>query len=444
MRRSQRAASWFVMFLSGVVSAASAQTVAQNDSAAAQAVKAKSLPLITTRTLEFTTDEGSWISLDLSPDGRTIVFELLGDLYTLPITGGTATRITSGQAYDMQPRYSPDGARLVFVSDRDGSENVWIANADGTNARALTTTERESYMSPIWTPDGEYVIVAKGAQLWLYHHDRGSGLQMTGQRPTPPPPALLGPAFGQDPNILWVNVRGPVAGGFAAATREPWDEDPMHARSSARVVGPFQIGQLDRETGRLRLRTHETEGAFRPVPSPDGRWLVYSTRYDARQALKLLDLSTGEERWLVMDVQRDDSEGGGSRDRDVYPGSAFTPDSRALITSYGGKIWRVAIPSGEATVIPFSARVEQQLGPLAKFDYPINDSILTVSQIRGARPSPDGRRVVFSALDRLWLPALPPGRGGPGSAAANPATIRTPARPPSPTASETAPVWSPD
>jgi Tol biopolymer transport system component len=445
MCRCQRVASWSLFFLS-LASAAGAQTAAQNDSAAAQAVKAKSLPLITTRTLEFTTDEGSWISLDVSPDGRTIVFELLGDLYTLPITGGAATRITSGQAYDMQPRYSPDGRKLVFVSDRDGAENLWVSDADGANARALTTTERDSYMSPVWTPDGEYVIAAKGAQLWLYHRERGSGLQLTGNRPTPPPPALLGPAFGGDPRILWVNVRGPVASGFAAAAREPWDDDfdPMHARSSARVVGPYQIGQLDRGDGRLRLRTHEMEGAFRPVPSPDGRWLVYATRYDARQALKLLDLTTGEERWLVLDVQRDDSEGGGSRDRDVYPGSAFTPDSRALITSYNGRIWRVAVPTGEVTPIPFSAHVEQPIAPLAKFEYPINDSVLTVSQIRGARPAPDGRRVVFSALDRLWLADLPAGRGGPGSENAAHATVRNAARLTAGSDVEHAPVWSPD
>ncbi len=438
MRRLLRAVLWSVP---GLLCAdpTSAQTAAQNDSAAKAAVTSKSLPLITTRTLSLTTTEGTWISLDVKPDGTGLVFELLGDLYTLPLSGGTATRITSGQGYDMQPRYSPNGKQLVFVSDRDGSENLWLADADGANPRALTTGERESYLSPVWTPDGQYIVATKGSQLWLYHKDGGSGLQMTGLRKsgapatTPAPASHYGPAFGPDARYLWVTVRGTTGqGGFGT------ELDPDHeARSNPRQVGPFQIGQLDRETGRVLLRSHEIEGAFRPVASPDGRWLVYATRYDARQALKLLDLTTGEERWLVMDVQRDDTRGGGTRDRDVYPGSAFTPDSKALITSYGGTIRRIDIPDGRVSVIPFSATIEQPMGPLAKFEYPINDSILTVSQIRGARPSPDGKRVVFAALDRLWIADLPAGRG-------TLAPIRNARRLTTAAVVEHGPVWSPD
>src|SRR6185503_17324093 len=444
-----------------------------NDKAAADAVRNRTLPLITNRPLTFTTSEATWLSLDLSRDGRTMVFEILGDLYTLPVTGGEATRITSGQAYDMQPAFSPDGKRIVFVSDRNGSENVWIANSDGTKARAVTTTERENYMSPIWTPDGEYVIAAKGAQLWMYHQDGGSGVQMTGVSAAPAAggaapaaPALLGPAFATDARFLWVNIRGAAQAGFALRTSEGEQEDPSSSnydphreiRSSARVIGPYQVGQLDRETGRLHVRTHEHEGAFRPVPSPDGRWLVYTTRSDSREALKLIDLTTGEDRWLTLDVQRDDSEGGGARDRDVYPASAFLPDSSAIVTTYGGKIWRVAVPSGTATEIPFTAKVDQQLAPLTRFEYPIDDNKLTLSQIRGARPSPDGRRIVFAALDKLWIANLPQGRGtkkerpaavagGPQPTASQPAAtpvIRDARRLTTGTDVEHAPVWSPD
>ncbi len=427
-----------------------AQTAAESDSAAAKAARDDGLSLIPTRTLSFETNEGTWLSLDLSPDGTTLVFDLLGDLYTLPLQGGTATRITSGQGYDMQPQFSPDGAHLVFVSDRNGSENLWVADADGSHARALTTGERENYMSPIWDETGEYVIATKGTQLWMYHVDGGSGVQLTGTAEGTQP-VHVGPALGADPETLWVNLRGPLGGGFDLG-REDFLSKPerLHdhganrasgspEQSSAREVGVFQVAEYDRTTGDVLVRTHEMEGAFRPMPSPDGRWVAYVTRFDDREAVKLLDLETREDQWLILDVARDESQGGGTRDRDVYPGSTWTPDSQALITSWGGKIWRVAVPSGERTEIPFRAQVEQELGPLVKFDYPINDSTLTVSQIRGARPSPDGTRVAFTALDKLWIADLPPG----GTDDEHP-TISGARRLTEGDEVEHAPVWSPD
>ena len=116
---------------------------------------------MTTRKVEFDTHEGTWISLDVSPDGNTIVFELLGDLYTIPVAGGTATRITSGPAFDSQPRYAHDGKHIVFLSDRSGAENIWICDADGKNPKALTKGPNNLYASPIWTPDGNYILASR-------------------------------------------------------------------------------------------------------------------------------------------------------------------------------------------------------------------------------------------------------------------------------------------
>jgi WD40 repeat protein len=437
--------SLLALLIALVALPAGAQTVAENDSSAAAAKKANGLPLIPTRALSYTATEGSWISLDVSPDGQAIVFELLGDLYTMPVSGGTATRITSGMAYDMQPRYSPDGTQIVFVSDRNGSENIWTANSDGSEPEARTKGEKQSYMSPVWTPDGSYIVSGKGAQLHLYHVDGGSGVQLTGHADGAA--SHLGAAFGPNSDRLWVNVRGRLPSGLdvpetaeQGAVNRDAAAHVVAPQSSSRRVGTYQIGELDRSTGEVRIRTHEHEGAFRPMPSPDGKYLAYVTRHDATNAIKLLDLATGDERWLVMDVQRDDSQGGGTRDRDVYPGSAFLPDGSALITSFGGKIWRVSIPDGGLSEIPFSAEVDLEMGPLAKFDYPVNDSVLTVNQIRGARPSPDGSRLVFAALDRLWIADLP---------STNPtdsthAEISDARRLTSAAHVEHAPVWSPD
>ena len=441
--------------LLATATALAAQTPAQNDSLIRAAARTSSLPLATPRALRFTTDEATWISLDVSPDGRTICFDILGDLYTLPIAGGTATRITSGPGWDQQPRFSPDGKQITFVSDRNGSKNVWIANADGSRPRALTKSERINFVSPTWSADGQYVIAGRTGQLWLYNVAGGSGVQLTGLRPDGAAPAAgpggatpshYGAALTNDPRYLWVNVSGGVPASLAAATPDEItsvrDElEDAAARSNARRMGTYQVAQFDRETGRTLVRTHETDGAFRPVPSPDGKWLVYAARHDARSALKLRDLATGQERWLVMDVQRDNSQGGGTNDRDLYPGSAFTPDSRALITSWNGKIWRVEVPSGAVTPVPFTAQVDQQMGALAKFEYPVNDSTLVVTQVRGARPSPDGRRIAFTALDRLYVGEID------APLAPTDTTrqlVRNPRRLTTATNVEHAPVWSPD
>ena len=354
----------------------------------------KDLPLEPDRTIAFETNEGSWISLDVAPDGRNLVFELVGDLYTLPIEGGTATRIMSGMMFDSQPRYSPDGSRIVFLSDRSGDENVWTAKPDGTDAKAITKGKNARYWSPEWTPDGKYIIVSKaagpgGTQLWLYHVDGGSGVNLTGseeRRQMNP----LGPAFGKDERFVYYTER----------TAQGSVYNQMNFR--------WQLGVYDRQTGENFRMSDELGSAMRPVLSPDGRWLVYATRWDAQTGLRLRDLKSGDDSWLIYPVTRDDQESASTRD--LMPGSSFTPDSKALITSFDGRIWRVDVPTGEATPIPFTASIEQKIGPKLDFEYPIDDSPVRAQQIRYPRLSPDGRRLAFTALDRLWVMDYPAGK----------------------------------
>jgi Tol biopolymer transport system component len=128
---------------------------------AERAAKKASLPLEAARSFRLDTDEGSWLSLDVSPDGRTIVFDMLGDLFTLPIAGGTATRITSGMAFDMQPRFSPDGGKLLFVSDRSGGDNLWTLDLASGDTTQITKGNGNMWLSPEWAPDGRYVAASK-------------------------------------------------------------------------------------------------------------------------------------------------------------------------------------------------------------------------------------------------------------------------------------------
>jgi Tol biopolymer transport system component len=366
--------------------------------------KSDSLPLKPERTIRFDTDEGTWISLDVSPDGNTLVFELLGDLYTMPLSGGNAKRITRGLPFDSQPRYSPDGKRIVFLSDRDGAENVWTCDPDGAKLKQVTHGKGALFASPVWTPDGDYVIVSRQDdplaalyQLWMFHKDGGTGVSLTkpdsgqnsvGRVGGRPGIDALGAAFGSDPRYIWYARH---RGGFGYNLNFPL----------------WQLATYDRETGKIVVQSDIYGSAMRPVLSPDGKWLVYATRYDGETGLRLRDLANGSERWLRYPVQRDDQE---SRyTRDLMPGSAFTPDSKSFLTSYAGKIWRVDVADGRATNIPFHVRVEQEAGPLVKFSYPVDTGDVLVRQIRNPVSSPDGKRIAFSALDRLYVMDWPKG-----------------------------------
>ncbi len=400
------------------------------------------LPLKPSRIARFTVDEGTWMSLDVSPDGRTIIFDLLGDLYSLPIAGGTATRIMGGMALDVQPRFAPDGKHIAFVSDRSGNDQIWIADVDGKNPRQITRNNNARPIQPIWTPDGQY-LVANGL---MYHRDGGTGVRLVAPPAGPGggggPPGGAGlttgaHAFTPDGRYLYYTVPNPGQGGGALPAQE--------------ALARYQIGMLDRTTGQSAVRTREYGGAFKPMVSPDGKYLVYATRYDTKTALRLRDIATGDERWLVPDFQHDSEERNSVMG--ILPNAAFTPDASALIAFNKGKLWRVGIADGQTTPIPFSADVQLELGSLARFEYTIPDSF-TVRQIRDAVPSPDGKRLAFTALDKLYLmdlrcgPAAATDKGNDGDGAGATKSSRAPCAPQRVTQNtgivEHSPAWSPD
>jgi Tol biopolymer transport system component/imidazolonepropionase-like amidohydrolase len=377
------------------------------------------LPMKPVRTLRFTTDEGTWISLDVSPDGRTIVFDLLGDLYTIPMTGGRATRLTSGIAWDCMPRWSPDGRSVAFITDRDGADNLWIVNADGTGMRRLTKEVDNALSSPVWTPDGQYLIVRRfgpypsaenyltNVPLWIYHKDGGSGAELypaSATRKT----TNTGAAVSPDGRVVYF---GSHTGGYTGET-----------------IGGYQIIAFDRHNGTERPITAGSGGGLRPVASRDGRWLVYATRAGTRTALRLRDMRTQEDQWLVGETQRDDQEG--YAPNDVFPGYAFTPDSRAIVFTGGGKIRRVDLDTRKVTVIPFSADVELGMAERVFIPLDLSDGPVPITQLQHISQSPDGLRLAFSAIGKIWT------AGGRGS--------ETPRRLTSGTTREYFPSYSPD
>ena len=328
----------------------------------------------------------------MSPDGSQIVFDHLGDLYLLPIAGGAATRLAEGLSFDAQPRFSPDGSRVVYISDRSGAENVWVISTDGVDTLQITKGNQNEYASPEWTPDGDYIVASKidglfgTAKLWLYHVDGGTGTALIKE---PDDLKTMGASFGPDQRYIW----------FAERTGN-WQYNAIFPQ--------YQLAVYDRETGRRTTMSARYGSAFRPAISPDGRWLVYGSRLDVHTGLRIRDTESGEERWLAYPVQRDDQESTASLD--VLPGYAFTPDSRAVVVSYGGRIWRVPVDGTEAAEIPFRIDVELPLGPAVRFEYRIEDSpTFTLQQIRDAVPSPSGDRLAFIALDHLWVMDYPDG-----------------------------------
>jgi Tol biopolymer transport system component/imidazolonepropionase-like amidohydrolase len=347
------------------------------------------LPLPVERTHPIDLTEGSWISLDVSPDGSTIVFDYLGSLFTIPMEGGEATRLTHGLSFDAQPRFSPDGSRIVFTSDRSGGQNVWIMSLDGSDTVQVTQGGANRTESPVWTPDGEYIVASVGdfrgtenPTLRMYHVEGGSGVRILGEDDDN---KAVGAAFGPDERYLWYAQR--TGGG-------DWTYNAQ--------LPQYQVRMYDRETGQSFTRTSRVGSGLRPVLSADGRWLVYGTRHHTETGLVLRDLDTGDERWLAYPVQNDDQESRATLD--VLPGMAFTPDSREVVASYGGRIWRIPVEGGDAVEIPFRVRFDLELGPRVAFEYPVDDSpTFHASQIREAVPSPDGSRLAFSALGRIWV-----------------------------------------
>ncbi|WP_419161054.1 amidohydrolase family protein [Candidatus Palauibacter sp.] len=349
------------------------------------------LPLRGARTASFTATEGTWISLDVSPDGTMIVFDLLGDLYTMPIEGGEASPLLTGMAYETQPRFSPDGETVAFISDRNGGDALWTMRLDRTDTTRVAGGGPSLFLSPEWAPDGEFIVASRAsglggvAQLAMYHAERGSPLSLPGSIFL----KRIGAAFSPDGRYIW------YAGGFG-----DWQYNAALPR--------YQLYRYDRELGATTTMTNRYGSAFRPAISPDGRWLVYGTRYNADTGLRKRDLETGEETWLAYPVQRDEQES--RAPLDLLPGYAFLPDGSAIIASYGGRIWKVPMDGGEAAEIPFEAEVELSVGPEVKFEYQIDTiAMVTASQIRSPVVAPGNGQVVFTAFDRLWVRDLPEG-----------------------------------
>lgn len=353
-------------------------------------------PGATVRQVPINVDEGSWMDLDVSPDGKTIAFNLLGDIYTMPITGGTPTRIAEGLAWEVQPRFSPDGRRIAFTSDRGGGDNIWLMNVDGSDKRQVTKEDFRLLNQPTWSPDGKFIAAKKHfttgrslgtGEVWLYHVSGGAGVVLV-KRPNEQHQKELGePVFAKDGRYVFY-TRNITAG-------------PIFEYAQNSNTDLFNIDRYDLETGEISTAVSGAGGSVRPAPSPDGKLIAFVRRERTKSKLYVKDLTSGVERKIYDALDQDVQEVWAVSG--LYPNMAWTPDSKSVVFWAGGKIRRVDADGANGAVIPF--RVNDTRGVI---DGPHPQIALAAERFqtkvpRFAAVSPDGRTVVFETLGKLYV-----------------------------------------
>jgi len=329
--------------------------------------------------LEYTAAQGTWISVDVSPDGRSIAFDLLGHLYEMPITGGRARRLTDGRSWNMFPRYSPDGARIAFTSDRSGKNALWVMRRTGDSLTQVSQLDIPVFQGS-WSSDGRFLY---GTSL-----DLGARTKVE--------------QFG-----FYGTHQEVASSGFAVpvshATVHPTRGDIYFGRGGRDVfqTGGFQIDRYDPKTAQVTPYLQRTGGAADPVISRDGRMLAYVHRDDLESVLIIHDLETRRERTLLRTLDRDRQETGPGAHYGAYPNFSWGPGDREIFISFGGTIHAVAVASGAVRDIPFEAPVKRPVTKSLRFPVPLPEGKARTRAHRWAQRTDRG--VLFEALGDLYL-----------------------------------------
>ena len=362
-------------------------------------VAAPPLPL---REIPIDVDQGTWMNIDLSPDGKHIAFDLLGDIYMMPSAGGEATRIAEGLPQDMQPRFSPDGRRIAFTSDRGGGDNIWLMNADGSDKRQLTQEDFRLLNAPDWSPDGRFIAARKHfttarslgtGEIWLYHVGGGSGVQVVKRQSEALQKELGEPAHAPDGSALYYS-RNTTPGPIFEYAQDSNDE-------------VFAIERIDLATGEVSPVAGGAGGAIRPTPSPDGRKLAFVKRERGISALFVLDLASGIRKKLYGPLDQDMQEAWAVHG--VYPTMDWTPDSQNVVFWAGGKVRRTGL-DGSQSEIPFHVRDTRTVIDPPRPRVAVAPDSFTTRMARHAEVSPDGSRAVWESVGKLWSKSLPDGQ----------------------------------
>ncbi|HEX5793144.1 MAG TPA: amidohydrolase, partial [Rheinheimera sp.] len=345
-------------------------------------------------TVDIKVSQGSWMNISVSPDGKTLAFDLLGDIYTMPITGGNATLLSKDIGWQMQPVFSPDGAHIAYTSDEGGGDNIWIMNADGSEPRAVTNETFRLLNSPAWSPDGEFIVARKhftasrslgAGEIWQYHKTGGNGIMLTARENDQKD--LGEPAFSPDGKYIYFSQ----------------DDTPGKTfhYSKDSESGIYKIKRFERETGKWEVILDGAGGAIRPTPSPDGKYLAYIRRVDFQSTLFLYDLHSGEHIKLYDGLDRDMQETWAIHG--VYPTLSWTPDNSALLFWAGGEIKKLSIADKKLATVPFTVETRKQIQTAVRVQQNIDKEQVDTKMLRFVQVSPDGKQAVFTALGQLYI-----------------------------------------
>lgn len=359
------------------------------------------MPIMPSRLVSFETAEGTFMSVDVSPDGEMLVFDLLGDLYSLPISGGDAIPLTTGSAWDQAPRFSLDGEHVYFVSDREGYRNIWRLVLADQSLQQVTYLDSDVRGGPNWAQDSGQLLVGVGD---AETHGTEVALHIINLNSGSPVPV-------EQRNGPWLD----------------WDRfEPLRLRimafsgvQSVDGVVYFSEAQYEQMYGsrkkiriyavdvKTQIRTSITPkeasySEYKPQLSRDGRLLAYFRQYNNRRTeLRVLDRSTGNDELLTALIDADDASY--TFDDDSRPNYSFTPDDRQLIFWHGGKIRRVDIDDGSNEIVPFRAKVEREVWarvqPTAQHIAETGEAVV----IRWPSLSLDGQTMTFAAIGYVWV-----------------------------------------
>lgn len=362
--------------------------------------------------VSFKTTEGTWLNSDLSPNGSSLVFDLLGDIYIINSKGGTARLLKGGRSWDVQPRFSPDGKQIVFCSDGGGGDNIWTMNTDGSSLKQITKENYRLLNNPVFTPDGQYIIARKhftstrslgAGELWMYHITGGDGIQLTKRKNDQQD--VGEPCVSPDGKYVYYS-EDMYPGGYFQYNKNP----------NAQI---YIIRRYDLEKGTIEDVVTGPGGAFRPQISHDGKKLAFIRREREKTCLYIRELATNKE-WLVYDgLSKDQQEAWAIFG--VYCNYSWTPDDQHIIIWADGEFKKVLThpvpetPMGiqkenAVETIAFEAEVTQEIEEGLHFKQEIDQDEFTAKMIRQVATSPDEKYIVFNAIGYLWRKDLPNGK----------------------------------